>query len=259
MAQELSPHPVIIRTLDLGGDKFLSYLNLAPEMNPFLGLRAIRLCLADIPLFKDQLQAILKASPYGDLKIMYPMISGVEEVKKANQILNEVKEELKKKGIPFNKNLEVGAMIEIPSAALTCESIAKEVDFFSIGTNDLIQYALAIDRVNENIAYLYQPLHPAVLHLLKRIIDGAHKAGIWVGMCGEMAGEPLFTPLLLGLGLDELSMSPIVIPEVKEVVRSLTLKEAKELSRKALNLSTAQEIEALLKEKVRKILPEAVT
>ncbi len=259
VAQELSPHPVIIRTLDLGGDKFLSYLNLAPEMNPFLGLRAIRLCLADIPLFKDQLQAILKASPYGDLKIMYPMISGVEEVKKANQILNEVKEELKKKGIPFNKNLEVGAMIEIPSAALTCESIAKEVDFFSIGTNDLIQYALAIDRVNENIAYLYQPLHPAVLHLLKRIIDGAHKAGIWVGMCGEMAGEPLFTPLLLGLGLDELSMSPIVIPEVKEVVRSLTLKEAKELSRKALNLSTAQEIEALLKEKVRKILPEAVT
>ncbi len=259
VAQELAPHPVIIRTLDLGGDKFLSYLNLAPEMNPFLGLRAIRLCLADIPLFKDQLRAILKASTYGNLKVMYPMISGVEEVKKANQILNEVKEELKKKGIPFNKNLEIGAMIEIPSAALTCESIAKEVDFFSIGTNDLIQYALAIDRVNENIAYLYQPLHPAVLHLLKRIIDEAHKAGIWVGMCGEMAGEPLFTPVLLGLGLDELSMSPIVIPEVKEVIRSLTLKEAKELSRKALKLSTAQEIETLLKERVRKILPEVAT
>ncbi len=259
VAQELAPYPVIIRTLDLGGDKFLSYLNLAPEMNPFLGLRAIRLCLANIPLFKDQLRAILKASTYGNLKIMYPMISGVEEVKRANQILEEVKEEFKKKGIPFNENLEVGAMIEIPSAALTCESIAQEVDFFSIGTNDLIQYALAIDRVNENIAYLYQPLHPAVLRLLKRIIDGAHKAGIWVGMCGEMAGEPLFTLILLGLGLDEFSMSPVVIPEVKKVIRSLTLKEAKELSRKALKFPVAQEIEALLKERVKKILPEVVT
>ncbi|MCK4648469.1 phosphoenolpyruvate--protein phosphotransferase, partial [bacterium] len=258
-AQKLAPHPVIIRTLDLGGDKFLSYLNLAPEMNPFLGLRAIRLCLADIPLFKDQLRAILKASTYGNLKIMYPMISGVEEVKKANQILTEVEEEFKKKKIPFNEKLEVGAMIEIPSAALTCESIAKEVDFFSIGTNDLIQYSLAIDRVNENIAYLYQPLHPAVLHILKRIIDGAHQAGIWVGMCGEMAGEPLFVLILLGLGLDELSMSPLVIPEVKKIIRSLALREAKELTRKALKLSTAQEIEALLKEKVKKILPEVVT
>ena len=258
-AQKLAPHPVIIRTLDLGGDKFLSYLNLAPEMNPFLGLRAIRLCLADIPLFKDQLRAILKASTYGNLKIMYPMISGVEEVKKANQILTEVEEEFKKKKIPFNEKLEVGAMIEIPSAALTCESIAKEVDFFSIGTNDLIQYSLAIDRVNENIAYLYQPLHPAVLHILKRIIDGAHQAGIWVGMCGEMAGEPLFALILLGLGLDELSMSPLVIPEVKKIIRSLTLREAKELTRKALKLSTAQHIEALLKERVKKILPEVVT
>ena len=259
VAQKLSPHPVIIRTLDLGGDKFLSYLNLAPEMNPFLGLRAIRLCLADIPLFKDQLRAILKASAYGNLKVMYPMISGVEEVKKANQILEEVEAELEKKGISFNKDLEVGVMIEIPSAALTCEFIAEEVDFFSIGTNDLIQYALAIDRVNENIAYLYQPLHPAVLHLLKRIIDEAHKAGIWVGMCGEMAGEPLFTPLLLGLGLDELSMSPVVIPEIKKIIRSLTLTEAKELSKKALKLSTAQQIEVLLKEKVKKILPKVVT
>ena len=255
VAQKFSSHPVIIRTLDLGGDKFLSYLNLASEMNPFLGLRAIRLCLADIPLFKDQLRAILKASTYGNLKVMYPMVSGVEEVKKANQILGEVKEEFKKKGTPFDKNLEVGAMIEIPSAALTCGSIAKEVDFFSIGTNDLIQYALAIDRVNENIAYLYQPLHPAVLRLLREIIDKAHQAGIWVGMCGEMAGEPLFTPLLLGLGLDELSMSPIVIPEVKEVIRSLTIKEAKELSREVLKFSTAQKIEAFLKERIEKIRP----
>ncbi|MCK4649410.1 phosphoenolpyruvate--protein phosphotransferase, partial [bacterium] len=191
--------------------------------------------------------------------VMYPMISGVEEVKKANQILEEVEAELEKKGISFNKDLEVGVMIEIPSAALTCEFIAEEVDFFSIGTNDLIQYALAIDRVNENIAYLYQPLHPAVLHLLKRIIDEAHKAGIWVGMCGEMAGEPLFTPLLLGLGLDELSMSPVVIPEIKKIIRSLTLTEAKELSKKALKLSTAQQIEVLLKEKVKKILPKVVT
>jgi phosphotransferase system enzyme I (PtsI) len=259
VAQKFSSHSVIIRTLDLGGDKFLSYLNLAPEMNPFLGLRAIRLCLADIPLFKDQLRAILRASPYGNLKIMYPMISGVEEVKRANQILTEVKEELKKKGTPFNENLEVGAMIEIPSAALTCESIAQEVDFFSIGTNDLIQYALAADRVNENIAYLYQPLHPAILQLLKKIIDGAHRAGIWVGMCGEMAGEPLFTPILLGLGLDELSMSPVVVPEVKKIVRSLTLQEAKELSRKALELPTAQEIRALLKERIKKFMPEVIT
>jgi phosphotransferase system enzyme I (PtsI) len=259
VAQEAAPHPVIIRTLDLGGDKFLSYLNLASEMNPFLGLRAIRLCLADIPLFKDQLRAILRASNYGNLKVMYPMVSGVEEVKRANQILAEVSEECKKEGIPCKADLEVGAMIEIPSAALTCESIAKEVDFVSIGTNDLIQYALAVDRVNENIAYLYQPLHPAVLCLLKEIIDKAHKAGIWVGMCGEMAGEPLFIPLLLGLGLDELSMSPIVIPEVKDIIRSFTLKEAKKLATRALKLSTPQEIEALLRETIKKTIPQGTS
>ena len=258
VAKKMAPKPVIIRTLDLGGDKFLSQLEIPREMNPFMGWRAIRFCLARPNIFKVQLRAILRASAFGNLKIMYPMISGIEELKQANAILDEVKSELKKKKIPFSQDVEVGAMIEIPSAALTSDIMAKEADFFSIGTNDLIQYALAVDRVNEKIAYLYEPAHPAVLRLIKFIIDSAHKEGIWVGMCGEMAGDPALTVILLGLGLDEFSTSPILLPEVKMIIRAFKLSEAKKLAKKALTFQTGKEIEEFAREKLKEVLPELV-
>ncbi|MCM8795442.1 MAG: phosphoenolpyruvate--protein phosphotransferase [Candidatus Omnitrophica bacterium] len=254
VAQEMRPYPVIIRTLDLGGDKFLSPVRMPHQMQPFLGWRAIRFCLAQPEIFKTQLRAILRASVHGKLKLMYPMISGIEELIQANKILEEVKQELKTKGIPFDPKLEVGAMIEIPSAALTCDLLAKEVDFFSIGTNDLIQYSLAVDRTNEKVAYLYEPAHPAVLRMIKNIIEIAHAAGIWVGMCGEMAGEPALMLILLGLGIDELSVPPLVIPEIKYIIRSITLKQAQEIAREALRFSTGREIEEFTQRKLREIL-----
>ena len=257
VARKIHPHSVILRTLDLGGDKFLSQFEVPREMNPFLGWRAIRFCLAKPGIFKVQLRAILRASHYGKLKIMYPMISGLEELRQANVILNEVKSELKKKKIPFDNKMEVGAMIEVPSAALTTDVLAKEVDFFSIGTNDLIQYALAVDRVNEKIAYLYEPAHPAVLRLIKTIIDNGHKEGVWVGMCGEMAGEIRLTLILLGLGLDEFSASPIVVPEVKRIIRAARYEEAKKVAEKALTLSTGKEVEVLAEEKLKELVPDA--
>jgi phosphotransferase system enzyme I (PtsI) len=247
--------PVIVRTLDLGGDKFLSQMEVPHEMNPFLGWRAIRFCLAKPEIFKVQLRAILRASAFGNIKVMFPMISGVEELRQAIGILNEAKKELRAKKIRFNEHLEVGAMIEIPSAALTCDLLAKEVDFFSIGTNDLIQYALAIDRVNEKIAYLYKPTHPAVLRLIKNIIDSGHKAKIWVGMCGEMAGEPGLALILLGLGLDELSMSPVAIPEMKYLIRNIKFKDPKEVAERALSLSTGAEVEKFINGELIKIVP----
>jgi len=250
VAEKLNPHPVVIRTLDLGGDKFLSQLEIPHEMNPYLGWRAIRFCLARPDVFKVQLRAILRASAYGNLKMMYPMISGVEELEQANNVLEAVKEELRKGKIKFNEDLEVGAMIEIPSAALTSDILAKEVDFFSIGTNDLIQYALAVDRANEKIAYLYEPAHPAVLKLIKNIIDSGHNEGIWVGMCGEMAGDPALTIILLGLGLDEFSASPIAVPEVKRIIRSVNLSNAKKVAVKALTLSTATQVEELARKEL---------
>ena len=255
-ALTLAPRPVIVRTLDLGGDKFLSQFEVPHEMNPFLGWRAIRFCLARPDIFKAQLRAILRASHYGKLKVMYPMISGVEELRQANAILEEVRNELKKKSIPFDENIEVGAMIEVPSAALISDVLAKEVDFFSIGTNDLIQYALAVDRVNEKIAYLYEPAHPAVLRLIKMVIDNGHREKIWVGMCGEMAGEVALTVILIGLGLDEFSTSPIVVPEVKRIIRAVKYEDAKKIAEKALTLSTGQEIEVLAKTQLRKLVPD---
>lgn len=259
VAKRLSPKPVIIRTMDLGGDKFLSQLEIPREMNPFMGWRAIRFCLARPDIFKIQLRAILRASVSGNLKIMYPMISGIEELREANAILDEVKIELRKEKISFDKNIEAGAMIEIPSAALTSDILAKEAKFFSIGTNDLIQYALAVDRVNEKIAYLYEPAHPAVLRLIRNVIDNGHEQNIWVGMCGEMAGDPALTVILVGLGLDEFSASPILLPEIKKIIRSVKFSDAKKIAAKALTLDTGREVEDFARQKLREIMPELIT
>ena len=258
VAKKIKPHQVIVRTLDLGGDKFLSQLDVPQEMNPFMGWRAIRFCLARPDIFKTQLRAILRASAHGKLKVMYPMISGLEELKQANSILEEVKVSLKKESIAFDEDIEVGAMIEVPSAALTSDILAKEVDFFSIGTNDLIQYSLAVDRVNEKIAYLYEPAHPAVLRLIKFVIDSAHANGVWVGMCGEMAGDIVITLVLLGLGLDEFSTSPIAIPEIKRIIRSVTSVQVKEIADEALKLSTGKEVTLYVKDRLKAILPDMV-
>ena len=247
--------PVVVRTLDLGGDKFLSQLEVPHEMNPFLGWRAIRFCLAKPEIFKAQLRAILRASAFGNIKVMFPMISGVGELKQAVAVLNQAKKELRAKKIKFNDCIEVGAMIEIPSAALTCDLLAKEVDFFSIGTNDLIQYSLAVDRVNEKIAYLYKPTHPAVLRLIKNIIDSGHKEKIWVGMCGEMAGEPGFGLILLGLGLDEFSMSPAAVPEIKYAIRNVNFSDAKKVAEKALSLPTSEEVDSFVNRRLDELIP----
>ena len=253
VSQEVKPYSVVIRTLDLGGDKFLSQLDIPHEMNPYLGWRAIRFCLARPDIFKVQLRAILRASAYGKLKLMYPMISGIEELRQANEVLEQVKEELRRRRVAFDENIEVGAMIEIPSAALTCDILAREVDFFSIGTNDLIQYSIAVDRVNEKIAYLYEPTHPAVLRLIKNIIDAGHKENIWVGMCGEMASEPAFALLLLGLGLDEFSVSPAAVPLIKQAIRLVSFKEAQDVSSQALNLTTGKDVEAFSRAKLKEL------
>ena len=246
VAEAMAPRPVNIRTLDIGGDKKLPYLEMPEELNPFLGWRAIRLCLDRTDIFKTQLRAILRASNYGNLLVMYPMISNVEEVRKANRLLEIVKAELEQGDIPYDKKLQVGIMVEIPSAALIADLLAKEVDFFSIGTNDLIQYTLAVDRMNERICYLYEPFHPAVLRLIKTVIDAAHRAGKWTGMCGEMASDVTATPLLLGLGLDEFSMSAISIPRIKQVIRSFTYEQAKEIAEKALMMDTPEDIRSML-------------
>ncbi len=223
VAEEVLPHSVIIRTLDLGGDKFMSALNLPDELNPFLGWRAIRFCLERIDVFKTQLRAILRASAVGNVRMMYPMISGVEEVRRANFIVEECRAELREEGIPFSDAMEVGAMIEIPSAAIASDIIAREVDFFSIGTNDLIQYAIAVDRLNEHISHLYEPTHPAIVRLIRMIVDAGHAHDLWVGVCGEMAGDILLTPLLLGLGVDELSTGAALVPRVKRAVQALDI------------------------------------
>jgi phosphotransferase system enzyme I (PtsI) len=245
-----------IRTFDLGGDKFYPDKKTSRELNPQLGLRAIRFCLKEVELFKVQLRAILRASAGGKLRIMFPMISGIEEIRAAKRIFSEVKEELLKKGVPVGEDIEIGIMIEVPSAVIVAEELAKEVDFFSIGTNDLIQYVLAIDRINEQVTYLYEPLHPAVLRLIKQVVDIGHKAGIRVAMCGEMAGEPVYTMILLGLELDELSMNPLAIPRVKKIIRGSTLKESKALLKKVMTFSSSAQIRAYVDAVMRKRFPE---
>jgi phosphoenolpyruvate-protein phosphotransferase (PTS system enzyme I) len=245
VASELKPQPVIIRTLDLGGDKLPNLVGIAQdaaEMNPFLGWRAIRFCLQESAIFRAQLRAILRASAEGNVKIMYPMISGLEELTQSNELVEQCKAELRAAGVPFDENLEIGAMIEIPSAVMIADSLAKRVKFFSIGTNDLIQYTLAVDRLNEKIAYLYDPTHPAVLRLIKHTVDAAHRHGIWVGVCGEMASDPAMVPLLLGLGVDELSTTPPLVPPIKYIIRRLKLAECRELADFALSCESSAEI-----------------
>ena len=242
VAQDMKGKPVIIRTMDIGGDKELKCLDLPSEMNPFLGYRAIRISLNRPDIFKVQLRALLRASAFGDIHIMYPMIASVEEVKQANAMLDECKEELTAEGKEFNKDIKVGIMIEVPAAAVISPILAKYVDFFSIGTNDLCQYTLAVDRMNEAIGNLYQPLHPGVLRLIKHVIDASHEHGKFTGMCGELASDPVATMILLGLGLDEFSMTASSIPLIKNILRSVSKAECEEVANKALTMDTAEEI-----------------
>ena len=242
VAQDMKGQPVIIRTMDIGGDKELKCLDLPSEMNPFLGYRAIRISLNRPDIFKVQLRALLRASAFGDIHIMYPMIASVEEVKQANAMLDECKEELAAESKDFNKDIKVGIMIEVPAAAVISPILAKYVDFFSIGTNDLCQYTLAVDRMNEAIGSLYQPLHPGVLRLIKHVIDASHEQGKFTGMCGELASDPVATMILLGLGLDEFSMTASSIPLIKNILRSVSKTECEEVANKALTMDTAEEI-----------------
>ncbi len=259
VAERVKPYDVIIRTLDIGGDKFLSQIEMPKDMHSFLGWRAIRFCLARPDIFKVQLRAILRASAFGNVKIMFPMISCVEELKQAKSVLTEVKRELSRQKIKFNKNIEIGVMIEVPSAAVISDLLAKEVDFFSIGTNDLVQYTLAVDRANEKVAYLYRATHLAILRLLKTTIENAHNNGIWVGMCGEMAGELPLIVLLLGLGLDEFSVPPISVPKIKYVIRNVSFEEAKKIAEQALLLNSADEIEEFLSKRMKNILDRCIS
>ena len=248
IVEGLAPETVTIRTLDLGGDKPMpgNPQLIGPEANPFLGFRAIRMCLEHPEMFKDQLRAVLRASAHGRVDLMYPMISGAEELARANVLLEEAKTEVQARGQAFDATLRVGTMIEIPSAALTADVLAEKCDFFSIGTNDLIQYLLAIDRGNNRIAHLYDPAHPAVIRVIKGVVDEAHKRGIKVSICGEMAGDAIFVPLLLGLGIDELSMTPTLLPAVKFIVRSMRLSDAQALAREALALTDPKKTYALV-------------
>ncbi|AUN15502.1 phosphoenolpyruvate--protein phosphotransferase [Paeniclostridium sordellii] len=236
--------PIVIRTLDIGGDKELKYFKMDEEMNPFLGYRAIRLCLDRVDIFKTQLRALYRASVHGKLRIMFPMISSLEELLKAKEVIREVLSELDSEGIKYSHEVEVGMMIEIPSAAVISDILAKHVDFFSIGTNDLIQYTCAVDRMNQKISYLYNQFNPAVLRLIKMVIDNAHKEGKWVGMCGESAGDKRMIPILLGMGLDEFSMSPISILPARKFITSVNYSDMKKFADEVLTMGTAEEIKA---------------
>jgi phosphoenolpyruvate-protein phosphotransferase (PTS system enzyme I) len=249
VVESLNGGPVVIRTLDIGGDKELSYLDLPEEMNPFLGFRAIRLCLEMDDLFRTQLRALLRASAFGNLKIMFPMIATLEEFREAKAILEEEKQKLQSEGTEVSSDMEVGIMVEIPSTAVMAPQFAKEVDFFSIGTNDLIQYTMAADRMNERVSYLYQPYNPAILNLVKMVIDASHKEGKWTGMCGEMAGDEIAIPLLFGLGLDEFSMSATSVLPARSQLLKLDKKDAQAVAEEALTLNTADEVKTLVENK----------
>ena len=254
--QEISPYPIVIRTLDIGMDKQLAFLDNHNEDNPALGLRGIRMSLANPEHFSIQIRAILRASFHGEVKIMYPMISDSQEIIQANSILEKTKEEMRREKIPFNEDIEIGAMIETPSSAICCNQILKEVDFISIGTNDLIQYILAVDRVNEKVAHLYQPYNPAILKMLKSVFDSAQETGKKVSICGELGGDPMITLFLLGLGnLDSLSMDPHSIPHVKKIICQSNLNEAKEFSKQLLKLNTTNDIHCFLNSEMRKRYP----
>lgn len=245
--EKMEGKPVVVRTLDIGGDKELPYLDLPKEMNPFLGFRAVRLCLDRQDIFRTQLRALLRASVHGNLKIMFPMIATLGEFREAKAVLLEEKEKLVKEGIEVSDNIQLGIMVEIPSTAVLADQFAKEVDFFSIGTNDLIQYTMAADRMNERVSYLYQPYNPSILRLIKMVIDAAHREGKWAGMCGEMAGDTTAIPLLLGLGLDEFSMSATSILPARSQLTKLSQAEMKELAAKALDMQTAEQVVELVR------------
>jgi phosphoenolpyruvate-protein phosphotransferase (PTS system enzyme I) len=246
--ERMEGKPVVVRTLDIGGDKELPYLDLPKEMNPFLGFRAIRLCLEEQEIFRTQLRALLRASVYGNLKVMFPMIATVNEFREAKAVLEEEKQKLISENVEVATTIEIGMMVEIPSTAIIADQFAKEVDFFSIGTNDLIQYTMAADRMNENVSYLYQPYHPAILRLVKMVVDAAHKEGKWTGMCGEMAGDEKAVPILLGLGLDEFSMSATSILHARSQIHNLSKKEMEQLAEKVLTVSTTEEVLALVEQ-----------
>ena len=256
VAEIIAPDTVTIRTLDLGGDKFASDLDIHREMNPALGLRAIRFCLKEPEIFKTQLRAILRASVYGRVQLMFPMISGLQELQDARSILSEVRADLDRAGLDYDHTLMTGIMIEVPSAVAMAEVLARHVDFFSIGTNDLIQYALAIDRINEHVAFMYQPFHPAILRMIRQVVVAAKEAGIGVSLCGEMAGDPLCIPVLLGLGIDTLSMNARVVPLIKKIIRSLSMEEARQDYEKVMRLHTAKEVRTYLVERMKALLPE---
>ena len=252
----MKPAPVSIRTLDLGGDKFASDMAISRESNPALGLRAIRFCLKEPEIFKIQLRAILRASLYGKIQLMFPMISGLQELLDAKQILEQVKEDLNRDNIGYDTNMEVGIMVEIPSAVAMAEVLARHVDFFSIGTNDLIQYSLAIDRINEHVAYMYQPFHPAILRMIRQVVSAAKDAEIEVALCGEMAGDPLCISILLGIGIDRLSMNARAIPLIKKMVRAIPMEQAKADLKKIMALNTAKEVRAYILEGTKRMFPE---
>ena len=255
VVETIAPDPVTIRTLDLGGDKFDSKLEISKETNPALGLRAIRLCLKETEMFKTQLRAILRASIYGEVQIMFPMISGLQEVLDAKKILGQVKGDLNRDKIEYDHEIKTGIMIEVPSAVIMAEVLAKHVDFFSIGTNDLIQYALAIDRINEHVAYMYQPFHPAILKMIQQVVNAARNAGINVSLCGEMAGDPLCVPILLSIGINELSMNARTIPIIKKIIRSISIKETCDDFENVTELSTAEEVREYIFDRMKSKVP----
>lgn len=256
VVEDIYPQSVIIRTLDIGGDKFISNLRMPNDLNPFLGMRAIRFCLSRPDIFMSQLRAILRASAYGKVRIMFPMIATVEEVQQALAYLQQAEAELDSEGIPFNRHLDVGIMLEIPAAMLLANQLASYVDFFSLGTNDLIQYCLAADRANPDIAYLYQPSHPSIIRLIKEVVEAAYSHGKWVSVCGEMAGEPLLAPLVMGVGIHELSMSPVSLGPIKRLVRRMRMYEAENLVGQALQCETAAEVRELCENFIEDVVPD---